>query len=96
MSYVGWKILAYRYHHDKPEQQAPISKEELVNSVRQSFQSPDWSMAEHRGRLVLTHLPTQSEVNLEVHGEEVEIEYEDGPRTLPLHSVKRLFGVEAG
>jgi len=78
MTYVGWKVLAYQYYHDEPRLQAPITKEELLTTVRDSFKVPDWDISEQKGELLLTHTQTQSEVKVEVHGEDITVEYDDG------------------
>ena len=78
MPYVGWKVLAYQYYHDEPGLQAPITKEELLSAVRDSFKAPDWGISEQREELLLTHTQTQSEVKVEVHGEDIRVEYDDG------------------
>jgi hypothetical protein len=75
MTYIGWKVFAYRYYHNKPELQAPISKQELLDTIRQSFQGPDWVVSEQNGVLLLTHVQTQFDVEAEVHGEDLEIQY---------------------
>ena len=78
MPYVGWKVIAYQYYHDEPGLQAPITKEELLSAVRDSFKAPDWGISEQREELLLTHTQTQSEVKVEVHGEDIKVEYDDG------------------
>jgi hypothetical protein len=78
MPYVGWKVLAYQYYYDEPGVQAPITKEELLTAVRDSFKAPNWGISEQRGELLLTHTQTQSEVKLEVHGWDITVEYDDG------------------
>jgi len=77
MPYVGWKILAYQYYHDRPELQARITEEELLTTVRDSFKAPDWSVSEQKGELLLTHTQTQSEVRVEVYGWDITVEYDD-------------------
>ena len=42
MMYVGWKVLAYRYYHDEPGQQVPVSKEELLGIVSRGLVLYDW------------------------------------------------------
>jgi hypothetical protein len=76
MPYVGWKILAYRYYHNRPLLQPRVAKTDLVKAVRESFQTSDWSIFEE-GQMLLTHLPTQSEVKVEVHGWDITVEYDD-------------------
>ena len=29
LTYLGWRIFGYRYLHDEPELQVPVSKEDL-------------------------------------------------------------------
>lgn len=78
MLYVAWKILAYRCYHNEPELQVPVTRRELLRNIREAFQRPDWSISEERGMLLLTHLSTQYEVKVEVHGEDITVEYDDG------------------
>ena len=59
MPYVGWKILAYRYYHNRPLLQPRVAKTDLVKAVRESFQTSDWSIFDEEGQMMLTHLPTQ-------------------------------------
>jgi hypothetical protein len=75
LSYVGWKIFAYRYYRDQPELQGRVSKETLRNDLRQRFQSPDFYV----GNLRITHAKSMTEMRLEIHGEEFEIQVTDGP-----------------
>jgi hypothetical protein len=77
MPYVGWKILAYRYYHNRPLLQPRVAKTDLVKAVRESFQTSDWSIFDEEGQMLLTHLPTQSEVKVEVHGWDITVEYDD-------------------
>ena len=77
MPYVGWKILAYRYYHNRPLLQPRVAKTDLVKAVRESFQTSDWSIFDEEGQMMLTHLPTQSEVKVEVHGWDIIVEYDD-------------------
>jgi hypothetical protein len=77
MPYVGWKVLAYQYHQDKPRLQTSITREKLLMDVRDSFKAPDWSVSEQRGELLLTHTQTQSEVKVEVYGWDITVEYDD-------------------
>jgi hypothetical protein len=77
LTYVGWRIFAYRYYHARPFLQAPVAKTDLVKTIRDSFQAPDWSISEEKGQMLLTHLPTQSEVKVEVHGWDITVEYDD-------------------
>jgi len=77
MPYVGWMILAYRCYHDMPILQAPLAKTDLVKTIRDSFQPPDWSISEEKGQILLTHPSTQSEVRVEVHGWDITVEYDD-------------------
>jgi len=72
------KVLSYQCYHDERGLQAPITKEELLTAVRDSFKAPDWGISEQRGELLLTHTQTQSEVKVEVHGEDIRVEYDDG------------------
>ena len=76
MSYVGWKIFAYRYYHDKPELRRPVSKEILRNNLRQRFQSPEY----YFGNLRITHAKSMTEMRLEFEAEEFEIELENGTK----------------
>jgi hypothetical protein len=78
MTYLGWMIFAYRYYHDKPFLQAPVAKTDLVKAVRNSFQEADWSISDEKGQILLTKMPTQSEVKVEVHGWDIAVEYDDG------------------
>jgi len=77
MPYVGWKVLAYQYHHNGLGLQTRITKEELLADVRDSFEAPDCGVSEQKGELLLTHTQTQSEVKVEVHGWDVTVEYTD-------------------
>jgi hypothetical protein len=45
-----------------------LAMRDLVKTMRDSFQAPDWSISEEKGQMRLTHLSTQSEVKVEVHG----------------------------
>jgi hypothetical protein len=77
LPYVGWKILAYQYYHDKPGLQASITREKLLTDVRDSFKAPDWGLCEQAGELLLAHMQTQFEVKVEVHGWDITVEYDD-------------------
>jgi hypothetical protein len=48
-----------------------------VKAIRDSFQEPDWSISEEKGQMLLTHVPTQSEVKVEVQEWDITIEYDD-------------------
>ena len=78
-TYLGWKILAYRYYHSTLELQIPISQEKLYATIRDLFREQDWAISPQNKTLQLTHIPTRFEVETEVHGEEIEIEYDEGP-----------------
>jgi hypothetical protein len=77
MTYVGWIIFAYRYYHNRPFLQPRVAKTGLVKAISDSFQAPDWSMSEQNGQMLLTHLPTQAELKVEVHGWDITVEYDD-------------------
>jgi len=71
--------LAYRYCHSTLEPQIPVSQEKLYGTIRDLFRERDWVMSSQNRALLLTHVPTQFEVQTEVHGEDIEIEYDEGP-----------------
>jgi len=78
-TYLGWKILAYRYYHSTLELQMPISQERLYATIRDLFRQQDWAVSPQDKTLLLTHISSQFEVEFEVHGEEIEVEYDEGP-----------------
>jgi hypothetical protein len=78
MTYLGWRIFGYRYLHDEPELQVPVSKEDLLSALRGRFTEPDWSVSEEKGKLMLEHAETKFEVKVEVHGWDIEVAYDDG------------------
>mgnify|MGYP001106434066 CR=1 FL=1 len=41
MPYVGWRIFAYRYYHDRPFLQTPVAKTDLMKTIRDTFQAPE-------------------------------------------------------
>ncbi len=78
LTYLGWRIFGYRFLHDEPELQVPVSKEDLLSALRERFTEPDWSVSEENGKLMLEHAETQFEVKVEVHGWDIEVAYDDG------------------
>lgn len=66
MPYVGWMILAYRYYHNRPFLQPHVAKTDLAKAVHDSFQAPDWSISEEKGRMLLTQLSRQSEATCRI------------------------------
>lgn len=78
LTYLGWRIFGYRYLHDEPELQAPITKEALLSALRERFTEPDWWVSEENGKLTLEDAKTKFEVKVEVHGWDIEVDYDDG------------------
>jgi hypothetical protein len=70
-------ILAYRYYHARPFLQPRVARIDLVKTIRESFQGSDWNVSEEKGWMLLTHVPTQSEVRVQVHGWDIMVEYAD-------------------
>lgn len=75
---MGWRIFGYRYLHDEPESQAPVTKQYLLTALYQRFLAPDWSVSEEGGKLTLEHAETKFEIKVEVHGWDVEVNLDNG------------------
>lgn len=46
--------------------------------MRERFTEPEWAVSEEDGKFVLEHSETKFEVKVEVHGWDVEVDYDDG------------------
>jgi hypothetical protein len=81
MPYAGWKIFTYQYQDELHVLQEKTSKLELSDTIKQRFSDTDWMVAANPSGLLLTHVPTQFEVKVTIHGWELPIEYDTGVLT---------------
>lgn len=81
LSYNGWKIFTWRFYHSAPDlQPMQISIQELLDSIKELFEQAEWVFQVESlgaGLASLVHIPTKYDVRVEVHGEELPIEYAD-------------------
>jgi hypothetical protein len=76
MPYAGWKIFTYQ--DELHVLQEKTSKLELSETIKLRFDDKDWMVAANPSGLLLTHVPTQFEVKVTIHGWELPIEYDTG------------------
>jgi hypothetical protein len=81
MPYAGWKIFTYQYQEELHVLQEKTSKLELSETIKLRFDDKDWMVAANPSGLLLTHVPTQFEVKVTIHGWELPIEYDTGVLT---------------
>lgn len=82
LSYNGWKILTWRFHHSDPNLPTlHISISELLGEIKELFAGREWVFqvdSLESGVGSLAHIPTKYDISVEVHGEELSINYDTG------------------
>ena len=81
LSYNGWKIFTWRFYHSDPDlRPVRISIQELFDRIKELFEGAEWVFqveSLESGLASLAHIPMKYDVRVEVHGEELPIEYTD-------------------
>ena len=80
MPYTGWKIFAYQHGDGLPFEEK-ASKRDLLDTIRERFSDANWITLTTLEGLILTHVPTQFEVKVVIHGWKLPMQYNIGPKT---------------
>jgi hypothetical protein len=80
MPYVGWKIYTYSYEQD-PAHRRRTSKAELLEDLHRRFADADWLISSEGHDIILSNLPSKTDIKMVIHGFDMEIPYSEGPET---------------
>jgi hypothetical protein len=81
MAHAGWKIFAHQYHDQLHVLHERNSKRGLYELIKERFNESERMVAAHPSGLLLTHVRTQFEAKITIHGWDLAIEHDVGVKT---------------